>query len=422
MNFQVPSLILCLATLAACGGCGAPNPPVAVSGCDSLVEYCGVIPQSVNACTDDQFWPFIAQSGIRPIDVHYSRLSDEPKAMEMLGILEQAWSVEIDSLGFTAPLDDQGSCGPDGRFDVFIWRGVDGAFVDAVAENPLTPFDDYLTYMAIDITGSTGAGLLDTTLAHEFNHAAQASDDWWEDALFFEMSATFVEALVYPQQDDYFFTLRDFQRHPEWSLFYDDSYRTWYMYGAAMYLHFLRERYFPGDPGFIARMWHMSRSDPATGRPDFFDAMRAVMLADRGISLNETVVEFMQWRWFVAQFDDGAHFLHGAAWPTPVPFLDVDPAMVPITLSLDAMTYGANYLRLVNNDTSPQSLRVVLQQGDPDIDWHLTDVDGAVVAATLTIPPQSTAVLVAIAMPVDVISSDTLTFDMHSAGLTLDVP
>ena len=165
-------------------------------------------------------------------------MSDEAKALEMLGILEVSWTVQIDTLGFSAPLDDGGECGPDGRYDVFIWRGIDGAFVDAIAENPLTPHDDYTTYMAISIAGSTGQGLLDTTLAHEFNHAAQASDDWWESALFFEMTATFVEALTYPQEDDYFFTLKDFQRRPEWSIFYVDNYATWHMYGAAMYLAF----------------------------------------------------------------------------------------------------------------------------------------------------------------------------------------
>ena len=144
------------------------------------------------------------------------------------------------------------------------------------------------------------------------NHALQASDDWWESALIFEMSATFVEALVFPNQNDYFFTLEDFQNRPEWSLFYDDNYVTWYMYGAAMYLHFLSERNFAGDDAFIARVWRETRSDPAVGRPDYIDALRTVLLNDRGVDLDATVIEFMQWRWFVAQFDDRAHFLHGA--------------------------------------------------------------------------------------------------------------
>ena len=338
----------------------------------------------------------------------------------MLEYLETAWTREVDDLGFSAPLDDNGQCGNDGRYDVFIWRGVDGAFVDAIAENSATVYDDYTTYMAIDPTGSTGNELLDTTLAHEFNHAVQASDDWWESALIFEMSATFMEALVYPDQDDYYFTIEDFQKHPNWSLFYDDNYRTWYMYGAAMYLHFLSERYFPTDPAFIARIWRMSRSDPAIGRPDYIDALRAVLLNDRGIDLETTIAEFMQWRWFVATFDDGAHFQHGADWPTPVAHREFDATMSQISIEMKVMIYGAEYVRIRNNDSQPRDFRVVLQQSDTDVEWRLATVNGADVINTLSVAPLSEEVVVATVVPVSPVSSATLDFRRRAATLTLD--
>lgn len=359
-------------------------------------------------------------SGWRPLTVHYSRLADESKAAEIIGILEHAWTVQVDELAFSAPLDDKGSCGDDGRYDVFIWRGVDGAFVDAIGDNPQSPHDDYTTYMAIDTSGPYGRDLLDTTLAHEFNHALQASDDWWESALIFEMSATFVEALVYPLQEDYFFTIGDFQRHPEWSLFFDDNYRTWYMYGAAMYLHFLRERYFPADPGFIARIWQMSRSDPASGRPDFIDATRALLLADRGLGLDETIIEFMQWRWFVAEFDDGAHFLNGANWPAAVSYLDIDAATPNIAIDLSLMTYGAGYLKINNGSLAGRQFTVGLQSNDTDIIWRLTTVHGNDVTNTLAVAPQSAVTLVATVLPGNPISAASLSFDMRAATLTLD--
>ena len=407
--------------LIGCGGGGdrAPSPRVG-ENCDSTIEFCGVIPQSANACTDDQYWPFEMQSGQRPFTVHYSRLSDADKATEMVGHLETAWAKQVDDLGFTAPLDDSGQCGNDGRYDVFIWRGVDGAFVDAIAENPQSVHDDYTTYMAIDITGSTGNALLDTTLAHEFNHAVQASDDWWESALIFEMSATFVEALVYPQQDDYFFTLEDFQNRPDRSLFFDDSYRTWHMYGAAMYLHYLSERYFPADPAFIARVWRMSRSDPSIGRPDYIDALRAMLLNDRGVDLDESIIEFMQWRWFVAAYDDGAHFIHGADWPTPVSLLQADAAMPQISNDMSAMIYGAEYLRVSNNDAQPRTFSVDLQQADIDVEWRLTTVNGVEVINNITVAPQSDEVIIATVIPAAPLSASTLTFDRRAATLTLD--
>jgi hypothetical protein len=419
---KASAFIVGLASMTACGGGGEPAPPVQLPNCDPNVEFCDPIPLSANACTDRQYWPFIARSGIRPVNVHYSRIIDEPKAREMLGILEESWMTQVDLLGFTAPLDDGGSCGPDGRYDVFIWRGIQGAYVDAIAENPQTLHDDYLTYMVISIAGSTGTSLLDTTLAHEFNHSVQASDDWWESAHFFEMSATFVEALVYPQEDDYFFTLEDFQARPEWSLFRDDNYATWYMYGAAMYLHFLRERYYPNDSAFIARVWRASRSTPTGNRPDFIDAFRAVLLADRGITLDETIIEFNQWRWFVDEFDDGAHFSRGADWAFPVAFTDVDATAVPITLNLSAMMFGANFFRLTNVTTSPISLNIDLIEDDPDVDWNVSTVSGDNVAAMVTIPAQSSTVLVATAMPVNEVHSGTIAFDLRDGELTLSAP
>ena len=417
--------LACAFMLSACGDGGSEtsvsgvNPAVGLF-CEPAIEYCGLIPVSANACTDDQFWPFEIDSGQRPFTVHYSRIAFGQRAADTVGHLETAWARQIDDLGFTAPLDDAGLCGNDGRYDVFIWPGLNEAFVDAIAENLQTAHDDYTTYMAINAGGPIDSGLLDTTVAHEFNHSAQASDDWWESALFFEMSATFVEALVYPNDDDYYFTLEDFQNRPEWSLFYDDNYVTWYMYGAAMYLHFLSERYFSGDPAFIARVWRMSRSDPATGRPDYIDALRAVLLNDRGVDLDDSIIEFMQWRWFVATFDDGAHFLHGADWPTPVSFLDADAAMPQISIDMSAMIYGAQYLRISNNTAQPRTFSVDLQQNDADVDWRLTAVNGADVINNITVAPQSDEVIVATVIPLATTSAATLTFDTRAATLTLD--
>ncbi len=407
-----------LACLVACGS-GSNAPPAQIPSCDASIEFCGLIPLSANACSDIQYWPFIARSAIRPVNVHYSRIDDESKAREMLSILETSWAVQVDALGFAAPLDDGGRCGPDGRYDVFIWRGIQGAFVESIAENPLTPHDDYLTYMAMNITGSNGTTLLETTLAHEFNHSVQASDDWWESASVFEMSATFVEALVYPQEQDYFFTLEDFQARPEWSLFNNDNYLTWYMYGAAMYLHFLHERYYPNDTAFIARIWRESRSPPTENRPDFIDALRAVLLADRGVTFDETVVEFMQWRWFVGEFDDGMHFSKGAEWGFPIAFADVDPTAMPISLNLSAMMFGANYFRLTNDTTNPITINVDLTESDLDVDWHLSTVNGTNVMTLITIPAQSSVALVATAMPMSVVNASTLTFDLREAQLDL---
>ncbi len=413
--------------LTACGGGGGgsksppPPPPPPPAVCNDSIEFCSAIPGTADPCADSQYWPLNTVSALHPVTVHYPRLTDEQKALEMIGLLEESWSVQIDALGFTAPIDDQGQCGPDGNFDVFIWRGIGGAYVADVSTNPATPYDDYSTFMAIDINGQTGGPFLASYLAHEFNHALQASDDWWEDSQYYESGATFAEFLVFPTLDDYVFTFEDFQDNPSWSVFFNDSFATWYMYGAAMYLHYLSERHFANDPAFYARIWRATRSVPSGQRPDYIDALREILLTERGATLDDTVIEFMQWRWFVGQFDDGAHFSKGAEWPHSVPFTDIDITTLPANQPLDAMVYGANYFRLSNSGGSPINVNALLQQSDADVNWKIYNVDGAEVTAPLSIPASGSVVIVALVLPVNEIWTDTLSFADRTANLSLVV-
>lgn len=427
---QVVSIFLCCFALAACGGEGSaarpappasPPPPPPPVACNDALEFCGAIPGSADPCTDTQYWPLNLSSALRPLTVHYSRLTNETKALEMIMLLEESWTVQVDTLGFSAPLDDQGDCGADGNFDVFIWPGIDGAFVSSVGNNPATPYQDFSTFMAIDIRGVIGGEFLNTYMAHEFNHALQASDDWTEDAQHYEAGATFAETLVYPDENDWFFEMRDFQNNPQWSLFYDDFGTSWYTYAASMYLHYLYERYYPGDPGFYARLWRGMRSDVGDDRPDYFDALRLLLLTERGVTLDETVVEFMQWRWFVDEFDDGAHFAKGAVWPHTVAVTDIDASAIPIVHSLDAMIYGTNFVRVTNNGANPVSINAAVNSSDGDVAWRLLDVASGDVVAPVTLMPNDDVVFVAVVLPTQEVWTDNLSFDQRVADLSFTV-
>lgn len=416
---DIARITLLAASALLPAACGSGGEDAGAAACDPGSEFCGSIPASAFACRDEEFWPLAEESGRQPLIVHYSRLTDADEAADVLAILELAWEVQVDTLGFAAPLADGGACGPDDRYDVFLWRGADGAFVEAIEDNPDTVHDDFTTYMAIDVFGSFADGFLDTTLAHELNHALQASDDWWESALIFEMTATYAETLVYPEQDDWFYTIEDFQRRPQWSLFYDDQYETWYMYGAAMFLHFLEQRYYAGDASFIARVWRESRSDPAAGRPDYLDALRSVLAGELGVTLEDAVVEFMQWRWFVAEFDDGAHFARGADWPRAVAHQEVDARVSQGSVELEAMLFGASYLRLVNPDPVERQLTLDLVSQDADVEWRLSTAEGEAAAGSVAVPAGGETVLVATVLPLAEVSTETLDFELRAATLSL---
>lgn len=428
---QAFSCILCCFTLAACGGgsgsAARPAPPVSPPpsppsvACNEALEFCGAIPGSADPCADTQYWPLSSSSALRPVTVHYPRLTNEAKALEMITLLEESWTVQVDMLGFAAPLDDQGNCGADGDFDVFIWPGIDGAFVSSVDDNPATSYQDYSTYMAIDISGAVGGTFLDTYMAHEFNHALQASDDWTEAAQHYEAGATFAEALVYPDETDWYFEMRDFQDNPQWSLFYDDFATSWYTYAAAMYLHYLYERYYPGDPAFYARLWRGTRSDVGDDRPDYIDALRLLLMTERGVTLDETIVEFMQWRWFVAEFDDGAHFAKGADWPHTVAVTDIDASAIPVVQILDAMVYGTNFVRVSNSGASPVSFNAAVSTTDLDVSWRLLDVASGAVAAPVTLMPNDNVVFVAVVLPAVEVWTGNLSFEQRTADLTFTI-
>ena len=208
------------------------------------VEELPDLPLGVAPCVEGEHWPLHIASDDLPLIVHYRGPSESLVAEEVLHHLELAWSIEVDELGFRPPLSDEGACGPDGAFDVFLYRGIEECYVDVLAEDAATTWDDWTTYMVVDPWGPYGGEILGPTLAHELNHACQAADDWFDTPIAYEMTSTFVEEVVFDESDVYLDLLEDFQRHPDWALDYDDGYETWYMYGAALYLLHLRDRYF----------------------------------------------------------------------------------------------------------------------------------------------------------------------------------
>lgn len=337
-------------------------------------------PRNTDPCAErEEHWPGSLRSDDYPILVHHPA-GREDTAAEVLGHLETAWRVEVEELGFTAPLPDDGACGPDGDFDVFLWPGMVSSYVLAFAEHPETSWDDRLVYMVVDPDGPYGGELLDATIAHEFNHACQAADDWWEATPAFEMTATFMEEVVFDEDDTWKALLEDFQSRPDWALDRNDDYETWYMYAAALYLHYLRERHYDGDASFAAEMWRASRNppgadvDPSLNEPDFEDALDDLLRRDAGVGFLDSVAGFARWRWYTGSRDDGAHFAEGASFPEVPLAATVGVDDSPVVIDPAPMFLGNAYVRV--SEAGASSFELSLESDATDVAWVVQAVPG----------------------------------------------
>src|SRR6188768_3533725 len=100
------------------------------------------IPEDTLPCESPGLWPLALASDAHPFVVHH-RPGQEDMAETNRGLLDVSWETEVTDLGFTPPLPDGDRCGNDDAFDVFLWEGLEVAYIDAIAENEATAHDDW---------------------------------------------------------------------------------------------------------------------------------------------------------------------------------------------------------------------------------------------------------------------------------------
>ncbi|HEX5060749.1 MAG TPA: hypothetical protein VFV99_15375 [Kofleriaceae bacterium] len=252
-------------------------------------------------------WPYSIETP--RVVLHYQATGDLATAQTVLSDVEDAWTKQITQQGSRPPLDDGGVAGPDGRFDVYLQRGLDSLYVSSVAANAATPYDDYSTAMVLDPWGQYGGAEMRANVFHEFRHASQGADDWWEHIEFFEAEATAWEAAYYGY-DRLPYVWADYQAHPEWTPFKNDKYVTWFMYGGGLFLLHLKKSVFQNSFAFLNETWLRSRS-AGTNEPDFADAL-GIVLAAKGTTLFDQIVAFQRARWYTGSRAN-ATIIEGAA-------------------------------------------------------------------------------------------------------------
>ena len=369
--------LVVLTSISLTAGCGgaAQNGPDGGPLVDAPPDDDRVIPAGTIPCDQPSYWPLSVRSATHPAVVHFRSAAEGDAAREVLALLDQAWDVEVGRLGFRPPLDDAGRCGADGAFDTFIWRGSEGCYADVVAENPATPYDDEIAYLVVDPWGKYGGPILDTTVAHELNHAMQAADDWSDAAPIYEMTSLFVEDEVHDDDNQYVGQVADFQARPDWALDFDDDYETWYMYGAGLYLRYLRDRHWAGDAAFVGEMWRRMRSPLGDNEPDFEDALEAMLRARASVGFLDSVTGFARWRYYTGAHADAAHLEEAASFAEPKRVSVVRPSGARVALA--TMTLGNAYVDVTPQAGDPARIAISLENADPSVTWVVQVVPGA---------------------------------------------
>jgi hypothetical protein len=318
-----------------------------------------------------EMFPYSLRSEKYPVLVHYYKEVERETARQVLAFVEKGWDYHVNRLGMRPAITDRGECGPDDAFDVFVWKGHRSCLVNVLSGDALTAWDDRRGYMVVDAWGPYGGPELEETVVHEMAHASQAADDWYEAPHTFEMSAVFADQVYADRYIKTYFN--DFQAHPDWALDRDDKYDTWYMYGSSLYLLYLKDRFFDGEPRFLSRMWLESRNPPGAendqtlNEPDFADALDA-MLKEKGSSYVETVPEFSRWRWYTGAHVDERHFRHfkdgldnlKAARLTLAAQVEAKPGKISISENAPMML-GTSYIALSAGTATPQTVYVSLE-------------------------------------------------------------
>lgn len=222
--------------------------------------------------------------------------------------LDHVWHVEIDELGFMPPLDKNGN--PVSTYNVYFLNISDyGAtyYIDEINDN--RPYN-YTSYMEINNL-MQGAGIktpglngLRVTCAHEFNHAIQLSYNWWPSDLYFlEMTSTWMEDIVYPQVNDYFFYLNSLFRYIQYYRFTSANGND--PYANCLYLHMLSRLY---GNSIVVKIWHQILYE------DAIDALETI-LPQNGITFSQSLNTYAKWLYFTgdrtipgAFFKDAAFF------------------------------------------------------------------------------------------------------------------
>ncbi|MCI0708286.1 MAG: hypothetical protein L0Y80_12480 [Ignavibacteriae bacterium] len=249
---------------------------------------------------------------------------------------DYSWSVIIGPMMYEAPPFENG----DSAYNIYIEDLPVNFFGYTTPEGTIDStalYRRYTSSITIDndfrFTRATGMDGLRITAAHEFFHAVQYGSygvwveeidpDSFRDLYFYELSAVWMEDVLFSEVNDYLEDLPDyfdgFRSTQGYSFSFIEYSLSYQGYERSIWAHFLAKR-FGGD--IIRRTWEAITEAP------FLPSMDGV-LRERQTTLADEFVTFSQWNYYTGSRADTVRFYpEGHLYPlyTPNEEITYDPS------------------------------------------------------------------------------------------------
>ena len=270
-------------------------------------------------------------------------------------VLDSTWDLQVGQLGYRPPPADRGLGGGD-EYDVYIVQLGDKRVYGYAYPEDNSGFSTY-SYMELDndyadpaYAATQGLDALRVAIAHEFFHAIHFAyykgndSSWWREA-----SSTWMEEVAYPEIDDYLQYVPYFLGKPARSLDGGGSFTAdYHIYGAAIFVHFLDQRY---GRELVRIIWKEIGENRSAALVHFEQAVSGFVFDSpnfRTGNLGKVVSEFAVWNYFTGSRYREGFYNEGEKYAPHPPSEEID-VTVPYATRGDSGRVdhlGSAYIRL----------------------------------------------------------------------------
>lgn len=280
---------------------------------------------------------------------------------------DYSWTYEIDTLGFRAP-----ALPGDGTYDVFFANmGAYGFTSVAGTTTEITIENNFVGFPPNDDPDGDQLGAAKVTIAHEFKHASQFTNNAWSEGGWVELDATWMEDIAYDAANDYYNYINptgsQSQLVQPWAAL--DAGGTG-SYEDCLWQHYLSEKH--GNQ-FIVDLYDRRRTIPSENMKTSYSQI----LGTYGSSWEVAYPEFMEWCWFTGSRAEAGFGFGESTTYRRMELRDPNVAVYPFTDN-DNVDQISGHPRRFNPGNPTLSPRVQFD----GLDGHATFVVSVIVKET----------------------------------------